>query len=155
MAMSRFTALRTTSRRLSATRSRPTSFLSHGLLMILILAGAQVRLQPVRWWRSSTVVAALGITPEQATAIERAYEDSLPAQQHSSEEVIDATAPVAEQVRAQLFDEQLLRLTERLARAGSTQSELHWKLLERAAGALTPEQRRKLARVAAEDRAME
>ena len=153
--MSRFTALKAAAQRLLVRRPRRISFLAQGLLLLLILAGTQEHLQSIRWWWSPTVVAALGITSEQAAAIERAYEDSLPAQRHASEEVIDATARVADLIRAQVYDDQLLHLTERLAQAHSTQSELHRKLLERAARALTPEQRRMLGRLDARKRVVD
>src|SRR4029077_9604536 len=90
------------------------SLLAHGFLLLLLLAATQVHLRSVRWWWSPTVVAAIGIPPEQSAAIEGVYEDSLPAQQHASEDVIDATARVADLIRAQVFDDELLRLTEKL-----------------------------------------
>ena len=81
---------------------------------------------------------------------------SLPApERHASEEVIDATAHVADLIRADIYDGELLHQTERLVHAHATQDELRLRMLDRAARALTPEQRRKLSHMVAEQHALE
>ena len=138
------------------TSLRPPMFLlAQSVVVLLIFASTQVRLQSVRWWWSPTVVAVLGITPEQSAAIERSYENSLPAQRHASEEVIDTTGRIVDLIRAQVYDEQLLHMTEKLVNAYSSQDEVQQKMREGAAHALTREQRQKLIRLIAQKLVLE
>jgi Spy/CpxP family protein refolding chaperone len=132
-----------------------TFLLAQTVVVLVIFASTQVHLQSVRWWWSPTVVAVLRITPEQSAAIERAYEDSLPAQRHASEDVIDTTGRVVDLIRAAVYDDQLLHMTEKLVNAYSSQDEVQQKMRERAAHALTLEQRQKLIRLIAQKRVLE
>jgi hypothetical protein len=135
-------------------RPRPIALLAHGFVLLLILAGTQVHLQSVRWWWSPAVVSALHITPAQAAAIEREYENNLPAQRHASEEVAGTTGRVVDLIRAREYDDELLHTTEKLVRAYQMQGELQQKMLARAARALTPDQRQQLSRLVPEKRVL-
>ena len=121
----------------------------------MIVAFTQAHLVSARWWSSPTVVSALGITPDQSVTIERLSEDRLPARRNAGEEVIGLTARVAELIRADVYDDQLLHVTEQLLKARSVQWELHRQMLERTARALSPQQRKTLTRLVAERRVME
>lgn len=127
-----------------------------GVVVVTVIAGSQAHLEPLRWWSSPKVVSAIGITPQQAIAIERLYEDSLPAWRHAGEDVVNLTGRVARLVRAGKYhDDALLRLTSELVRARSVQYELHRHMLERTALPLWPEQRARLVRIMAEKRVLE
>ena len=105
--------------------------------------------------RCGPVESAIGITSQQSTAIEQLYEDSLPAQRHAGENVVELTAQVATRVRLGEYDDELLRLTAELVKARWIQCELRRQMLERASGPLSPQQRTKLARFIAEKGVME
>lgn len=137
-------------------RRRRLAIFWRGVVVVTIVAGSQVRLEPVRWWSSPRVVSAIGITPQQAVAIERLYEDSLPAWRNAGEDVVDLTERVARLVRAGRYDDEgLLHLTGALVQARSVQYQLHRQMLERTARPLWPEQRATLARFMAEQRTPE
>ena len=123
--------------------------LARGFVLAVVVAGTQVHLASARWWWSPTVVSALGITPEQSVAIERLSEDNLPARVHAGEEVIDLTARVGTLIRSDVYDDELLRLTEQLLKAYSVQWELHRQMLAPTTRALSPQQREKLTRLIA------
>jgi len=88
-------------------------------------------------------------------AIERLYEDSLPAQRHAGEEVVALTARVDTLIRFGLYNDELLHLTGELVKARSVQCELRRQMLERTARPLSPQQREKLTRFIAEKRVMD
>jgi Spy/CpxP family protein refolding chaperone len=125
-----------------------------GLVFVLVLAGTEARLECVRWWSSPTVVSALGLTAEQTVAIERLYQDSLPARRHASEELCGLTGQIASRIEAGEYDDESLHLTERLAKAQSAQRDARRQMLELAARALSPEQRETLSRLVGEKRVM-
>jgi hypothetical protein len=121
-----------------------------GVLIVLVLVGTEARLESVRWWCSPTVVSALRLTAEQSAAIDRLYQDSLPARRHGSEEVFGLTGQIAKRIEAGDYDDDTLRLTERLAKAQSAQRQVRRQMLELAAGALSPQQRETLSRLVGE-----
>lgn len=130
---------------------RRLDVLTRGVVLVTIVAATEARLEPVRWWSSPRVVSAIGITPQQAVAIERLYEDSLPAWRNAGEDVVNLTERVARLVRAGKYhDEPLLHLTSELVQARSIQCELHRQMLERTTRPLWPEQRTRLARFMAQ-----
>ena len=139
-------------------RSRPAlirirariSTLVRGLLFTVVLVGTEARLESVRWWCSPTVVSALRLTAEQSAAIDRLYQDSLLAQRHGSEDVFGLTGQIAKRMEAGDYDDDTLRLTERLAKAQSAQREVRRQMLELAVGALSPQQRETLSRLVGE-----
>jgi hypothetical protein len=123
-----------------------------GLVFILVLAITEARLECLNWWWSPSVVSALRLTATQSMAIERLYQDSLPAQQHASEEVFGLTGQIAHRIDAGDYDDESLHLTERLAKAQSTECEVRRHMLELAAHALSLEQRERLSRLLGEAR---
>ena len=95
----------------------------------------------VCWWSLPAVVASLGITKEQSADIERLYQASLPARSHASLEVAHVLEKVTRMVEAGEDHDQLLRVTEELARARQTECALRHQVLKLTSGALLPEQR--------------
>jgi hypothetical protein len=122
------------------------------LVFVLVLAGTEARLGCLNWWWSPSVVSALRLTATQSMAIERLYQDSLPAQQHASEEVFGLTGQIAHRIDAGDYVDESLHLTERLAKAQSTEREVRRHMLELADRALSPEQRERLSRLVDEAR---
>jgi hypothetical protein len=105
--------------------------------------------------RPVTAVSALELTPRQAAAIERLYQESLPTRQHASEDVIGLTEDIATRLRDGRYDGELLHATERLAGARVTQCELRRHAFERSVQVLTARQRRVLTRLIAAQRIAE
>jgi len=88
-------------------------------------------------------------------AIERLYEDSLPARRHAGEEAVALTARVETLIRFGLYDDELSHLTGEPVKARSVQWELRRQMLERTARPLSPQQRETLTGFIAEKRVME
>jgi hypothetical protein len=113
----------------------------------LILAEAQ--LAPVRWWQSPRVVRALGLTSIQSDALDRVYQQSVPAGQTASLQVMQLTERIVEALRDRRYDDELLRTTAALVRARDEECELRRRALGRAVAALQPGQQRELSRLLA------
>ena len=124
------------------------------LLGVLIVI-AQVRLEPSRWWRSPPIIGALQMTPEQSRAAQRVYEESQEARTRTAQEVMELTAHIIQLLRAGQYEGELLQLTERLARAQTSQCEMRRQLFVHTADALTPAQRRRLRDLVGEERLAE
>lgn len=95
------------------------------------------------------------MTQQQSAAIEHVYEESLPAQQRAGEDVIGLSEDIATRLGDGLYDNEQLRLTEKLARTLTKQRELRRRAFERAVQFLTPAQRDKLTRLIADRRLIE
>ena len=112
--------------------------------MTCVLVSAPARLEPARWWWSPSIVSALAVTPEQSRAIERLYEDGLPARRSATEDVIGLTEKVARHLRDWAYDDELLKLTGQLVTARRDECDLRRRLLVLSAGPLSHGQREKL-----------
>ena len=111
-----------------------------GLIFMQILAGTEIDLQPVRWWRSPRVLSALQLTPPQSMVIEEFYQGGRAAQWHASEELCELTKQIDERIREGDYDNQLLRLTEKIAKTKSVQREQRRRLRQFANRVLSPRQ---------------
>jgi hypothetical protein len=127
-------------------RYGPSTF-ARGLVFVLVLTGTEAHLDCLNWWWSPSVVSALRLTAEQSATIEREYQESLPARRRACEEVFSLTREIANRIDAGDYDDDLLHLTERLAKAESTEGEVRRRMLERANRALSPEQRVSLSQL--------
>ena len=74
-------------------------------------------------------MSALRLTPEQAAAVERLYQASLPARRQASEERFGLTGRIAKRIEAGDDDDEPLHLTEKLAKAQSAQCDLRRQML--------------------------
>jgi hypothetical protein len=115
---------------------------------VLLILG-QEHLVPVRWWRSSQVVAELGLTARQSDALDRAYQQLIPAGETASLNVMRLTELIAEAIRDGKYDDELLRASAALVRARDEECELRRQLFARGVAALQPGQQRRLSRLLA------
>jgi hypothetical protein len=116
------------------------------LLVAVLLVGRPARLESVRWWRSRSVVQMLGLTSEQAQAIDRLYEQHLSLQRRCIEHLVEASNRVDRLVRDGMYT-QTLHGTEDLMRAGADERALMRHSHDEIVALLTPPQRRLLARL--------
>ena len=123
-----------------------------GLVFALVFFGTEVRLDCLNWWWSPSVVSRLRLTVQQSAAIERDYQESLPARRRVSEEVFGLTRQIATRIEAGEYDDDSLVLTAKLARPESMERDIRRQMLERADCAPSPEQRQTLSRLAGEKR---
>jgi Spy/CpxP family protein refolding chaperone len=124
-------------------------------LSLALVAAAQTRLDSARWWCSPTVVSALTITQEQATTIERLYNDSLPVQRQTSERIMGLTVRVSDLIHRGIFDNELLQATAELAGVHAEEADIRRRMLQNSERVLTQEQRAHLARLLALNGLME
>lgn len=122
------------------------------LLCSVVVVGTQTQIRSIRWWCSPSIVASVAITKPQVAAIARQYEENLPAQTRTTEEVIGLMDEVARRMREGAYDDGTLRATERLASAQLKQRDLQHRALKQAVEILTRRQRQKLADLIAEKR---
>ena len=94
--------------------------LTHRLVIALLVIGGQAPLDSVRWWRSPRVTSALGLTAEQSLAIDHIYQQTLPLRTLTSIEIIELTGRISQRIRDGIFDDDSLRLSERLMTARLT-----------------------------------
>jgi hypothetical protein len=135
---------------------RPRKAVStHVALCAALVLFASSPVEPVRWWRCAPLVAALRVTPDQRRAIERVYETRLPQMTDASVDVIQLTDRVAEKLREDQYDEELLVLTDRLVHARRTQVDWRDQMLALSANTLSIDQRDLLARLIRERRIMD
>ena len=125
------------------------------IIVALLLVAGEARLAPVRWWRSSQVTEALGLTPDQSDQIDDVYQQFVPAGEEASVDVMRLTEEIVEALRAGNFDDDLLRATAALVRARDEQCALRRQVFARAAAALQPRQRFALARLLAQRRVID
>ena len=134
--------------------SRRATFVRLSLSLALV-ATAQARLDSARWWCSPAVVSALTITQEQAIAIERLYEASLPIRRQTSERAMGLTVRVSDLIHRGVFDRELLQATAELAGVHAEEADVRRRTLENTERVLTQEQRAHLARLLALNGLME
>jgi hypothetical protein len=115
----------------------------------------QARLEHDRWWRAPRVVALLQLTREQVMAVEQLYEADLPTRNRAGEEVtyLDEELKYSKQWNGS--DEELLRLTQELARARVAECALRLQMLERIIEPLSAGQREQLTDLVRQNRVME
>lgn len=135
-------------RRRRPSRGRGAGGLRLALTAILLIL-AEAQLAPVRWWQSPRVVRALGLTSIQSDALDRVYQQSVPAGQTASLQVMQLTERIVEALRDRRYDDELLRTTAALVRARDEECELRRRALGRAVAALQPGQQRELSRLLA------
>jgi hypothetical protein len=122
------------------------------LVCAVVVVGTQTHLQSVRWWWSPPIVSALALTQQQSAALEKLYRESLPTRQHASEDVVGLTDDIATRLQDELYDDELLHLTAKLAGARLKQYDLQRAGIESAVHVLTPSQRDELTRLIVEKR---
>jgi len=101
------------------------------------------------------VVSALGVTPQQSTAIEPVYRTRLHAARRASAATIGTTEQVAARFRDGAYDDELLDVTSQLVSARREQCERRREMLTLSAAALSPDQREALLRMIQARRIME
>ena len=124
-------------------------------LSLALVATIQARLDSARWWCSPAIVSALTITQEQATAIERLYEDSLPIRRQTSERAMRLTVHVSDLIHRGAFGRELLQATAELAGVHAEEADIRRRMVENSVRVLTHEQRAQLARLRVLSRLME
>jgi LTXXQ motif family protein len=125
------------------------------LCVVVLMVCAQADVDSLRWWRSRALVNALALTATQSAAIDGFYEDTLPARRRASEETAAVRNRVADALRAGDYDDDVLRLTARLAEVDAQAGHVRRQMLRLAVAALTPVQRDKLTRLIASKRVVE
>jgi hypothetical protein len=115
------------------------------LRSVLILAALTVmleaRVESTRWWWSPTVIAALGLSPAQSSALDRAYERSIPVRQRLAERIVALTDRVEQLNDRDAADEELMPVTEQLAHAQCERGALRSSLIDSVDAILSPAQR--------------
>jgi hypothetical protein len=120
------------------------------LIAAVMVMAMQPRVEPARWWHSGRIVAALKLRTEQSRAIERVYENAFPSGCRASLDVAELTNRISDALQAGSYDNDLLRLTERLFMARSAQAELRGRVMVTALDALEPPQRAQWSRLIAD-----
>jgi len=105
----------------------------------------QTRLESHRWWCRPAIVSSLALTSLQAEAIGRLCSEGLPTQQQTSQGITDSMNDIARRIHEGVYDDALLRATERLADAQLMEENSQRCAFARAVQVLTPFQRRQLA----------
>jgi hypothetical protein len=118
---------------------------SAGVLVTAAILGCPARLAPVRWWRSPTVAASIGLTKAQREAIDRVYEQRLGPRRHCVERLVEASNRVDQLIRDGIYDDDVLRQTQAIASAATEQRILARVLNDEILAVLSPEQRGRLA----------
>lgn len=111
------------------------------VLCAVLVLFASSPVEPVRWWRSAPLVAALRVTPDQRSHIEQVYQNTLPQMSRASIDVIQLTGEVAKKLRDGEFDDDLLVLTDRLVHARRAQVDRRDQMLALSASVLSIGQR--------------
>jgi Spy/CpxP family protein refolding chaperone len=114
-------------------------------VLALSILGQPARLEPARWWRSSAVIAALGLTEIQSQTIERLYEVQTIRRGRCIERLMEASNRVGRLIRDGVYDEETLRETQAVLDAAAEHRALTRMLDEEIVTLLTREQRRTLA----------
>jgi hypothetical protein len=141
----------TTNRPVNRVRKQIARF-TRVFVCAVAVVGTQARLESVRWWWSPPIVSALALTQQQSAALEKLYRESLPTRQRASEDVVGLTDNIASRLQDELYDDELLHLTARLAGARLKQYDLQRAGIELAVHVLTPSQRAELTRLIVEKR---
>jgi len=134
---------------------RPVARLMRVLACAAVAVGTQIHADPVRWWWSPSLTAALALTSEQATAIQQVYAESLPSQERVSEDVIALTEAIEKRIRDERYDAELLHVTEQLVATRREQCRLRQRTFKLAMQILTPHQQDQLMRGGGERRLVE
>lgn len=117
---------------------------AQAVVCAMVVVGTEAHLDSDRWWCVPSIVSALAITPSQVAAIDHVYQEGVPTQLHTSEDVSGLMNDVAKRVRDGAYDDDLLYATERLAETQAKQGELRRRASEHAARVITPLQLNKL-----------
>jgi Spy/CpxP family protein refolding chaperone len=124
-------------------------------LFLVIVIAAQPHLEPARWWWSPTIAPLLGLTPEQSTRIERLYQDGLPRQMRTVQEIAYLVEQITELNGSDTSHDEVIALAKQLAQARSVECQIRSRMLDLTGRALRPGQREKLARLIRQKRVME
>jgi hypothetical protein len=116
-----------------------------GLVLTLLVVGAERQLDCVRWWRSPRVVAAARVTPAQATTIEHLYDEGEADRRRLTEAMVAAMNGLCQLNDDNSSEDLLLAASQQLSRLAVLQSRLDSSFRSRAAGALSADQIRLLA----------
>jgi hypothetical protein len=116
-----------------------------GVLTAASLTVRPQRLESVRWWQSPAIAAAIGLTSEQARAIEQIDRHRSSEQRECTERSVAASNRVDQFMDDEIYNEQTLRRTEELIKAGADGGALTRELDIQALALLNPDQRRRLA----------
>ena len=128
---------------------------SRALILAVLVVCAQARLEPVRWWWSPRDATLVGLTPQQAMAVERLYQEDLPARNRASQEVTYLEEELKYSRQWDASDDELIRLTEELANARLVDCELRLQMLQRMSELLSARQREQLTGLVSQNRFME
>ena len=125
------------------------------LIVAVLVVCAQTRLEPVRWWRSPRDAELVGLTPQQAMAIERLYQNDLPARNRASQEMTYLEGELTYSRQWDTANNRVRSLTEQLGRARLVDCLLRDHLLQRIDQLLSPRQREQLTGLVSQNRFME
>jgi hypothetical protein len=144
----------------SASRAQRQKYLAARIFLLLVLViPAQSHLESARWWWSPTIVAALGMTPEQSMAVEMLCEDGLPARMRAREQFAVLEEQIRDVDRWAKSDDEFYSvtadLTRKLADVRTIECDLRRKMLDSTSQVLAPEQRQRLAGLIRQRRVME
>jgi hypothetical protein len=128
---------------------------ARALILALLVVCAQARLEPVRWWWSPSDAALVGLTPQQAMAVERLYQEDLSARNRASQEVTYLEEELKYSRQWDAADDERQRLTEELAKARVVDCGLRRRMLQRMSDLLSARQREQLTGLVSQNRFME
>ena len=125
------------------------------LILALLVVCAEARLDPVRWWWSPGDAALVGLTPQQAMAVERLYQEDLPARNRASQEVTYLEDELKYSRQWDAADVSGNVLPRNLRRLGFVDCELRRRMLQRMSELLSEKQREHLSDLVRHNRVME
>jgi hypothetical protein len=119
-----------------------------GVIIAVLLIGRPARLETIRWWRSSPVVASLGLTTIQSEQIDRLYQERLLGRRRCTERLAAASNRVDRLIRDGAYYEDTLReQVQAVMNAAADERALTQAFNDEVAALLSPQQRRQLARL--------
>lgn len=118
-----------------------------GAVLTATLLGRPVRLESVRWWRSSALVRSLGLSADQAQTIDRLYRERLLGRRRCIERLVAASNRVNGFMRDGQYDADTLQQTQEMIKAAADERAMTRILNDEVMALLSPEQQRTLARL--------
>ena len=118
-------------------------------LTLALVACVPTQIDSAYWWRSPRFVAALRLTPAQASAIEQIHRRMLPERMERAGEAEAARARLERLLESHAADEEIEAAASQAADADAARRSVRTLMLYRMSRVLTPSQRSQLTALAA------